>query len=57
MRTNQLEEGDQCPEPACTGILRYIPQKECQCHLFPPCSSCVDAPLKCPNCDYEPDQD
>lgn len=44
-----MEEGDRCPE--CTeGVLEYIRQDVCSCHINPPCFSCVDAPLGCPSC-------
>lgn len=53
-----LEEGDFCPE--CRGtqlyLLEYIRVNSCSCHINPPCSSCVDAPLLCPECHFNADE-
>lgn len=45
------KEGDLC---ACgLGRFTYIREGDCSCHISPPCSSCVDAPLRCDACgDY-----
>ncbi|MGI6691177.1 MAG: hypothetical protein ACOX63_10140 [Christensenellales bacterium] len=43
------EEGDTCPK--CNeGKLKYGPVENCTCHIFPPCSACVDNPLVCDSC-------
>lgn len=44
-----LHEGQFCP--ACSkGRLQYERQDPCSCHINPPCSACVDAPLTCDEC-------
>lgn len=50
------EEGDKCPETGCKGVLKFIRQGSCSCHINPPCSACVDAPLTCPECGWEAEQ-
>lgn len=43
------EEDGACP--ACgTGTLKYRRVRDCFCHISPPCSACVDAPLVCKDC-------
>lgn len=44
------EEGMDCIEDNCIGSLEYIRQDSCSCHINPPCSSCVNAPLTCNKC-------
>ena len=63
-----FEEGQQCPcaqvankSERCTGHLEYKIEN-CSCHISPPCSACVEAPLVCDVCgweaeDLEPDHD
>lgn len=41
-------EGDSCP---CGGVFEYIREGDCSCHISPPCNNCVEAPLKCNQCD------
>ena len=50
------EEGDICPECG-KGILEYRRVEQCTCHINPPCSACVDKPLMCNECDFEPEED
>lgn len=50
MDTKELAEGDSCPQPDCKGTLAYIREGSCSCHINPPCSACVDAPLACDKC-------
>lgn len=50
-----LGEGDRCPRPGCTGVLLISPEGECTCHISPPCSSCVEAPLECEECHEQPE--
>lgn len=50
------EETDHCPEKGCKGSFEYIRQRSCSCHISPPCSACVDAPLTCNECGFEPDE-
>ena len=52
-------EGDVCNRPIyndsvsvpCNGIIERIDEKNCSCHISPPCSNCVDAEYDCPICD------
>jgi hypothetical protein len=50
------EESDRCPEGGCNGNFEYIREKSCSCHINPPCSACVDAPLTCNKCGHIPDE-
>lgn len=50
LKVKPLEEGDSCP--VCESEMNYIPDGPCSCHIHPPCSSCVNAPLKCTKCGY-----
>lgn len=53
MRTTKAEEGDYCAYDDCTGKYEFVNQEPCSCHINPPCSACVDAPLVCNKCgDY-----
>ncbi|MET0465272.1 MAG: hypothetical protein ABW007_19075 [Chitinophagaceae bacterium] len=36
----------------CDGVICYEPVDECFCHNHPPCSNCANAPLVCPECDW-----
>lgn len=46
------EEGDPCPYEDCKGTMGYEPVKDCSCHICPPCSQCVDNPLRCMECGW-----
>lgn len=46
------EEGEKCQNCE-SGVLEFTIVKSCSCHINPPCSACVDAPLKCNNCGFE----
>lgn len=46
-----IEEGSPCPE--CATPVVSAPSKNCSCHISPPCSSCVDAGYKCPDCGWD----
>lgn len=47
-----LTEGDECPECDAGALLRAVPE-DCSCHISPPCSACIDAPLVCDECGEE----
>ena len=47
------EEGDICNRDSCTGVIQIKESENCSCHINPPCSSCVNAPLICPECEWE----
>jgi len=50
----ELEEGELCPECG-EGKLAFLPVENCSCHINPPCNRCVENPLKCTVCGYEPE--
>lgn len=52
-----LEGGAVCNRDGCKGIMEYIRQGACSCHINPPCSACVEAPLMCPLCGAEVEQE
>lgn len=45
------EEEQPCPH--CGTSVRWKEPECCSCHISPPCSACVNAPLECPNCGEE----
>lgn len=50
-------EGDKCMHSDCDGLFEYIRQGQCSCHISPPCSNCVDAPLICNKCGEYSDEE
>lgn len=51
-----LEEGQNCP--VCySGVLGYEDVDGCTCHISPPCSQCIENPLVCLECGYNPEED
>jgi len=42
-----------CNRNGCKGVIVSKPVENCSCHINPPCSACVDAPLYCPECEWE----
>lgn len=50
------QEGNECPECS-AGKMIYTRKESCSCHIHPPCSACVDAPLVCDVCDYEEEKE
>ena len=50
-------EGDKCRYSDCNGLFEYIREGQCACHINPPCSNCVDAPLVCNKCGEYADED
>lgn len=46
-----VQEDQACVDPFCSGIYRFVLQSPCSCHINPPCSACVEAPLICDRCD------
>lgn len=53
MYNGYLEEGDKCPKSGCGGVLDFIREKACSCHINPPCSACTDAELGCEKCGFK----
>jgi hypothetical protein len=51
-----LEEGDECPKCR-SGSMGYQPVDGCSCHISPPCSVCIENPLVCDECGYDPEYD
>lgn len=47
-----FEEGDECPELECNGVLAYLEVEDCRCHTNPPCHACVNNPLTCTECEW-----
>lgn len=47
------DEGDPCGVDACTGTLQFELPEDCTCHISPPCSACVDSPLRCTTCERQ----
>lgn len=54
---NNINEGDKCVHSDCDGVFVYTRQYECSCHISPPCSACVDAPLVCNKCGHYFDEE
>ena len=50
------EEGENCPQDQCDGVLEYGDVEGCSCHISPPCSACVDNPLVCVVCGWEDEE-
>lgn len=48
-----LEEGSMCPDPNCGGTMEIQKNRNCSCHIHPPCHGCVTAPLECSECYFE----
>lgn len=46
------EEGDRCRAPKCEGVLAYVREGSCSCHIHPPCGACTDAKLTCKECGW-----
>lgn len=44
------EEGEVCNRDGCPGVLEFEKPENCSCHISPPCSSCTDVRLRCPEC-------
>lgn len=51
-----LDEGDACPDIACTGTMQFRPVENCSCHISPPCLACTSNPLVCSECGKEASQ-
>jgi len=51
-----VEEGDTCPKCE-EGLMGYRPVEGCSCHINPPCSRCVDNPLVCLKCGWNPEEE
>lgn len=51
------EEGERCGRDDCEGVMGIVYFSDCHCHLgCPPCSSCTDALIVCPECGAEGDR-
>lgn len=53
-------EGHACHRPIrgypgeyCNGIIELSESENCKCHLHPPCPSCENRYLYCPECGWE----
>jgi hypothetical protein len=47
------DEGQLCRRDGCCARIEIKPTENCLCHINPPCSGCVEAPLWCPDCGWE----
>lgn len=47
-----MEEGDECPNRGCDGVLVMRPPEYCLCHISSPCHMCVDNMPVCPKCGW-----
>lgn len=56
MSEKRFVEGDKCNKKDCNGIFKYNDVEDCSCHINSPCSQCIDNPLVCNKCLYEPDE-
>lgn len=45
-----FEEGDECGEDGCDGVLEIERDGECTCHIASPCIPCETAKIVCPQC-------
>lgn len=43
-------EGDLCNRDGCGGRLEFEEPENCSCHINPPCASCTNVQLYCPEC-------
>lgn len=50
------EEDDKCPK-CYDGVIGYERVKGCTCLINPPCSACVDNPLVCLSCGWQPGEE
>lgn len=48
-----LKEDEVCNRDGCKGVMEIKPSEDCSCHISPPCSSCMEAPIYCPECEKE----
>ena len=48
-----LEEGDSCNQPDCTGTMINAEVENCSCHISPPCTACITAGIICNTCGHE----
>ena len=51
----EYQEGDDCPK--CLGSMGYERVDNCSCHINPPCGACVENPLVCLKCGFNPEED
>lgn len=42
-----------CRHEDCDGLYKLTREGDCACHITPPCSACMDAPLICRVCNDE----
>jgi len=44
------------PATICGGIMVRLDEKNCSCHISPPCSNCVDALFYCSGCGFKTEE-
>ncbi len=57
MYAGYKEEGDMCGIDGCCASLSFTEVENCSCHISPPCSQCVNNPLRCPKCGWSDEQE
>jgi hypothetical protein len=50
-------ECDRCNRSGCEGVIELVPVENCSCHISPPCNACVEQVARCPECDWQSDED
>jgi hypothetical protein len=45
-----LCEGDICNRNGCSGEMIINDDRNCSCHISPPCNACVEEGIKCDEC-------
>lgn len=51
------EEGDTCGRDGCCGVIEFAKVEGCSCHISPPCHACTSNLLRCPDCDWEAEEE
>ncbi|AKV03165.1 hypothetical protein AKJ09_09828 [Labilithrix luteola] len=47
--------GDSCDTPGCQGSFEN--ERDCSCHIRPPCDGCVEPLLSCSECGRDPNDE
>lgn len=61
IRCEGVCEDDRCnrevsPHMHCKGVMERSSERECSCHINPPCGNCVDATYACTLCGFETEE-
>lgn len=52
-----INEGERCNRDCCQGVMKFVPNGNCSCHISPPCNACEEAHLLCNACDADPEDE